>query len=365
MSEGIKNQILRVVFLLSAVVITLDARPCTAFVIKRGDSQYLAKNFDWFSGSGYMILNRRGIEKYAFGPDSLQITWVSRYESLTFNHMGVEFPLGGMNEKGLVIEELNAPPDEGTEKNTRSLNELQWIQYQLDNYSTVNEVVNAISDIRIRNDLFCLHYLVFDRAGNTAVIEIINGRLICYKGIEIKYPVLSNNLYGNLMKYLKNFEGFGGNMPILNHRDSQSRFVTVVNILENNLPINIGSDFVFAVLDSVRQDDTQWSIVYDNINGIIYFKNSLTGNPVKFIFSNYENPDSGMPYFIDLNSDKIQPSVSHIFNKTENLRLYKRISKDYSEEVGSESPLLKIIESIFMFGNNFLLELNKFLAVDF
>ena len=352
MFSGIKNALLKYVFLFSTLVISFDAKPCTAFVVRKDNSQFLAKNFDWFSGSGYMILNRRGIEKYAFGPDSLKITWVSRYESLTFNHMGVDFPLGGMNEKGLVIEELNAPPDEGTEEITRALNELQWIQYQLDNFSTVNQVIKSISDIRIRNDLFCLHYLVFDRAGNTAVIEIINGRLIYYKGKEIKYPVLSNNLYENLLKYLTNFKGFGGNLPILNHRDSQSRFVTVVNILENNLPVNIGSYFAFAVLDSVRQDDTRWSIVYDNINGIIYFKKSRTGPITKFIFSNFGNTDSAIPYFIDLDAGKIQSSASQIFTKTVNMRLYKRILNDYSEEVGSESPLLKIIGAIFKFGNN-------------
>ena len=32
------------------------------------------------------------------------ISWVSKYGSITFNQYGKEFPTGGMNETGLVVE---------------------------------------------------------------------------------------------------------------------------------------------------------------------------------------------------------------------------------------------------------------------
>ena len=67
-------------------------------------------------------------------PDGNTISWVSQYGSITFNQYGKEFPTGGMNEKGLVVElmwldgTIYPQPDERP-----AIGVLQWIQYQLDN----------------------------------------------------------------------------------------------------------------------------------------------------------------------------------------------------------------------------------------
>ena len=50
-------------------------------------------------------MNRRGLKKTAFSTNS-GLQWVSRFGSLTFNQFGFEFPNGGINEAGLVIEHM-------------------------------------------------------------------------------------------------------------------------------------------------------------------------------------------------------------------------------------------------------------------
>jgi penicillin V acylase-like amidase (Ntn superfamily) len=70
-----------------------------------------------------------------------------------------------------------------------SLNELQWIQYQLDNSSTIDEVIGSDQLIRIsRNDAAPLHYLVADSKGHAATIEFIKGKMVVHKSNESGYP---------------------------------------------------------------------------------------------------------------------------------------------------------------------------------
>ena len=90
--------------------------------------------------------------------------------------------------------------------------------------------------------------------------------LYFYEGEEIEYLVLSNNHYENSIKYIKNFQGFGGNLSIPKTNTSNDRFVKtalLLNKLEDHEKLS-KVDYAFQILDSVKQDDTQWSIVYNN-----------------------------------------------------------------------------------------------------
>lgn len=104
---------------------------------------YLGRNLDWDWEDGMIFINPRNVRKTAI-VISLQdaAKWTSKYGSVTFNQLGREFPFGGMNEKGLVIENMWLDGTQYPQPDARpEVNMLQWIQYQLDNYSTVAEVV--------------------------------------------------------------------------------------------------------------------------------------------------------------------------------------------------------------------------------
>ena len=122
-----------------------DLSACTTFCLKGNHQVVLCKNLDWDFGFGMIEVNKKGLFKKAFvRGNETPIEWTSKYGSITFNQVGNEFPFGGMNEAGLVIEEASyfwtkyPAPD-----NRPTLNELQWIQYQLDNFSTIQEVIKS------------------------------------------------------------------------------------------------------------------------------------------------------------------------------------------------------------------------------
>ncbi len=119
---------------------------CTTFSFTAKDETVVfGRNFDFPVGIGHIEINKRNLRKKSFvQPPEKTFEWVSKYGSITFNQAGKEFPYGGINEAGLVIELMWHREAVYPEKDNRyGLSELQWIQYQLDNSETVKEVIRS------------------------------------------------------------------------------------------------------------------------------------------------------------------------------------------------------------------------------
>lgn len=250
-----------------------SSHACTAFFFKNSKQMVLAKNLDWPIDEVLLVVNRRGIKKTAFTKNRKVLRWKSKYGSLTFNQFGIEFPLSGMNEKGLVIEELNSWGLTPSADGLYTLNEFQWVQYCLDSFSSVEEVINGQDSIVIVPEFINLHYLLADKAGNVAVIEFYEGEKHIYSGADLPLKILSNNHYDNSLRYLEKFDGFGGRMKIPRQNTSNERFVRVASIINDTSIIREAYD-AFSVLDSVKQEDTQLSIVYDMKAMEVYYKHN-------------------------------------------------------------------------------------------
>ena len=116
---------------------------CTTFFINKNGQLIFGRNYDWVSGTGMICTNLKGLSKTSLKTTGGNtINWVSKYGSITFNQYGKEFPTGGMNEKGLVVELMWADGSQYPAADSRPvLGVLQWIQYQLDNNATIEEVI--------------------------------------------------------------------------------------------------------------------------------------------------------------------------------------------------------------------------------
>lgn len=243
---------------------------CTAFCLKSGNELFLAKNLDWAIEHGYLFLNEKEEEKSLLNENSFK--WKSKYRSITFNQFGKEFPLGGLNEQGLVVEELNMAPVNLIRDSTKQLiNEFQLVQYLLDNCKSVDETIDQLEKFQCRPLFQILHYLIADRQGKIIIAEFNGSEYNTYFSNEAGIPVLSNNNYNESLKYLTKFKGFGGYLPIQNRQGSNERFVSVANLLSNfnNQP---PVTYSFQILDTVKQKDTKWSLVYDIKNLKVSFK---------------------------------------------------------------------------------------------
>ena len=93
--------------MLALLFLAPAAHPCTTFVLDDFGRPVFGRNYDWSVEDALVIVNKRDVMKSAFLLDPLgntPVAWVSKYGSVTFNQISREFPCGGMNEAGLVVE---------------------------------------------------------------------------------------------------------------------------------------------------------------------------------------------------------------------------------------------------------------------
>lgn len=248
---------------------------CTAFILKTGKRIVLAKNLDWPVGDGLVVVNKRGIARESLSTgNSEPVKWKSRYGSISFNQFGKGFPLGGLNEAGLVIEELSYPMSRYPPPEGPCIGEMQWIQYHLDLSASTGEVIESLEKIIVSPFLARLHYLICDCSGKVAIVEFIDGGVKVYSENTLRVPLLTNNSYENSLEYLKYHRGFGGSRMVSPGSESPERFVRAATLLKKHQCSSDGSEIeiAFEILASVKQHDTQWSIVYDIKAGEIQFK---------------------------------------------------------------------------------------------
>ncbi|MEO8210701.1 MAG: linear amide C-N hydrolase [bacterium] len=289
------------------VLITNPVNSCTTFTINTGDELVFGKNYDWLIGDGIVFVNKNGVVKKAFTEKNIPVEWVSKYGSVTFNQYGREFPSGGINEAGLVIELMwldeTKYPDKDERPATGGI--LQWIQYQLDNCETIQEVIDTDKLIRIPSGSVPVHYLVSDSYGNSASIEFLDGKLVQHSGEAMKYKVLTNDSYENSMNYLKTLREFGGASDIKGENSSFERFAKSCSMINNYKKESdrTAVDYGFEILNSVKQGDhTKWSIVYDIKKMKVYFK-TLGSDKIKNIdLSRLDFNCSSPVQMIDINS---------------------------------------------------------------
>ena len=143
-----------ILYILLICLIPRNIHPCTTFCLDKGNQLVVGSNLDWFIDDGLVIVNKRNVSKTALLPtewaEGKPASWISKFGSVTFNLAGLEIPFGGMNEAGLVVTTMMLEATEYPEPDSRpSLFAGQWKQYQLDNFSTVEEVLASDSQIRI------------------------------------------------------------------------------------------------------------------------------------------------------------------------------------------------------------------------
>ncbi len=255
-------------------IYNVPVNSCTVFSLPRSSIHTMAKSLDWPLGHGMVVVNKRFKKKQALvgDPQALPLVWVSKYGSVSFNQVGLEFPYGGINERGLSVEVLNLDETKYPQGPLEmpGINELQWIQYILDSAATFLEAVDFAQDIRVVPFQAKVHYFVCDSLGVCGSFEYLGGKLVISPA---QIPTLANNSYFGSIEFLKLHQGFGGDKPIPQDPSSLSRFVratALASTFEQGIdPIS----FSFEILSRVRNGGiSQWNIVYNNTQGQVHFR---------------------------------------------------------------------------------------------
>ena len=254
---------MRAFFLIIIILFSsIKASACSAFMCRAKNGVYFAKNFDWQYSHGYIIKNNKGVFKNGYNFKGENTTsWTSKYGSITFNQIGKEFPFGGMNEVGLVVEQLWNQDDCEYEvfKNSQTISELEWIQYQLDNYKTVDDIIQSLKQITIVPVMAKVHYFIADTSGKSAIIEFINGKTQLIESSD-SHQLITNSNYKNSQNYWATHK----NSVDKTSGSSLDRYCHLSHSISKlNLNDTVNSEALFKTLLPTRTTQTQWSIVYD------------------------------------------------------------------------------------------------------
>jgi choloylglycine hydrolase len=159
-----------------------------------------ARTLDFFSPADpSLVITPRGVTHNGGDADNVA-RWKTQYGSVVIYANGV-FPMDGMNEKGLVAHTLfymNGKQQQQDNQDKPIIESRAWVSYILDNCASVAQAVSAIShDVRLVAAHMPIdyasdtkHIAIEDVSGDSAIIEIDNGKVHIYH--DKSYRVMTN-----------------------------------------------------------------------------------------------------------------------------------------------------------------------------
>lgn len=307
--KNLKNWILSIEFMLSIFIFSSSGKACSVLCINSEGMLVTGRSYDWSFGEGYIMVNKRGQLKTAFtyweeNKNNLA-SWTAKYGSVTFVQYGREIAFDGMNEAGLVVSELWLDESIYPSVDFRpSLSLDQYVQYLLDNFSTVDEIVASDTVVRIRptpSGFTKIHFFVADNSGNCMTIEFLNGKMVYHTRETMPVNAITNNTYESSINYINR-----GVAPNPNSLSSLERFYRASNMI-SEYNSNTSGDivpYVFQILDAVKQGgSTKFQTSFDIKNRIVYFKSKQNWQLRYFRFDAFDFSCQTSSKILDINAN--------------------------------------------------------------
>ncbi len=207
---------------------------CTrAFLNQYPGYMVSARNLDFFGPvDPALVITPRGVKRSG-GDDPTSPHWKTRYGSVVV-YADNKFPMDGMNEAGLAAHTqyyTNGVQEQKDNQGKPVLESRGWVTYILDNFSSVNDAVNAIqNDVRLKAKKLPIdyatdtkHIALEDKSGDSAIIEIDDGKVNIYHGKQ--YRVMTNP--PSIAEQMKNLDKYKNAdlEDIPGGQDADERFV--------------------------------------------------------------------------------------------------------------------------------------------
>ncbi len=312
-----------------------SAKSCSTFELKSGGSIFVGHNLDDnYDVPGLVVVNKRGVRKQSFSWEGdllpllrnrreTRTTWVSRYGSLTYNTIGRDLPDGGMNEAGLYVGEMTLMSTVWPHDVKPSLYHYIWIQYLLDNYASVDQVVGSLPQVGVSGHNRW-HFFVEDRRGDAAVIEFLDGKPLVYQHSDLPIKVLCNSSYTSELSKIRQFEGFGGDLHIdVDNKNVDNRFIWAAWMLQSYLAQRTDPVlYAFRMLSALNLGNNRWQIVFDLSHGTMYFCTEHAMMIRSVALADFDL-GSGPAVFLDIHRD-LEGTVSSQFEP-----LTDKVHRDY------------------------------------
>ena len=272
-----------------------SALGCSAFCLETPSGTWVARNLDVPFVDGHILVNPRGLAKQSIVvTDAAPARWASSWGSLTVNLLGVDCPMGGMNERGLVIEHLWMPGTQYPKRYGRDvLLEFEWIQSMLDTCVTVEDVLTRAERVAIAPGRVGMHFLAADGAGDRALLEYRDGRPLVYAGPAFQPAVVANSWYDESVRSLE----APTNQPVAS-MDALGRFARLARATRGLIDEGVvdGRDVLEVAMDLLDSvvDSTLVSAVYQPAAGSMTFRTSRNPDLRELRVAEIDfSPDSG------------------------------------------------------------------------
>ena len=190
--------------LTAGLLLTVPALACTDVRLIAADgTPFTVRTMEFAADlQSDAVIMPRGRSFTSPGPKASGLTWTSKYGYVFMSAYGQPAVTDGLNEKGLGFGALYLPGE--TEYETvkageegRALSNIQFGAWALGNFATVDEVRDAVKDVRVWAEFVPqlgsfspLHYSFHDASGKSLVIEYVGGTVHVY---DNKIGVLTNS----------------------------------------------------------------------------------------------------------------------------------------------------------------------------
>ncbi|MEU8888314.1 carcinine hydrolase/isopenicillin-N N-acyltransferase family protein [Streptomyces sp. NPDC048442] len=217
----------------------------------RADPQF-ARNFDWQHGPALLLFTDPP-DGYA-SVSVVDTSYLGLRQNADFENPRTQrgllqaplLPFDGMNSKGLAAGFASVDRAEGPKGRTK-VGSTRILRIALDKAATVAEALKLFDRYEIDfTDSPPLHYFLADATGDSAVVELVGGRVVVAERGRQPWNGAVNFTFAHT--------------PAA-ERPADRRYGAAARILNGARGV-LGPDRSFGLLRTVAQAHTQWSVVY-------------------------------------------------------------------------------------------------------
>lgn len=355
----------KIVILITALFATSAVWACTGIQLKAKDGYYVSGRTVEFGmplDIAVVVIPRNYELKGSLPDGSPGLVYRTKYAAVGGSMFAATDIADGINEKGLTIGAFYFPNYAAyttitPENKSLALSPTEFSNWVLTQFATVDEVKKGINSVVIAPTtpkgwpvLPPLHYVVYDKSGNSIVIEPLNGKLKVYNnplGVITNSPTFDWHLT-NLSNYinlspinapaptidgykLKQFGQGSGLHGLPGDFTSPSRFVRAAFFSIVATPAENAQQNVLQAFHILNQFDIPVGSVRDVENNKVAFDRTLV--------TTVKNPAS-LKYYFKTYADQTIKVID--LNKFDlNDKTIKRISIDDAQSIADVSTKAK------------------------
>jgi len=255
-----------------------------------------------------------------------ELSWVAAYGSVVATATDL-MTVDGLNEAGLAghILWLAESVYGDLDPDRPALSQAVWLQYFLDNFSTVADAVAWVERERVQvaqltdptsGEVPAIHLALNDANGDSAIFEYIDGELEIHHSPD--YRVMTNSpKYDEQLELLTRFEGWGGDQPLPGSTLAADRFARASYYVDRLPQPRNQVEAVAAILSVIRNtaqpyrlpdpgkpdaSQTIWEVVADLTNRRYVFGSATRPNLVWVDLADLDLTEGAPETVLDLGS---------------------------------------------------------------